>query len=1101
MRGWRIGLVLLLAGGIGGQARSAPLGHPEDAALRAIQMVDDKEGWAVGDDGVLLHTLDGGATWERRPTGLRASLRAVCFQTPYIGWVVGREELPQGGSVGVLLATRDGGCTWKALYEGALPGLNRIYFTDAQNGFLLGDGTGRFPSGLYQTCDGGRTWKPVAGPACPSWLAGCFWGAEGVLSGVGGRLGVWRQGTWKVADMDDLGGRSVQAVAALSTGRLLAAGQGGLVLCSQSRGAAWGFVDLHLPAAVQIACDWYALATAGTQVWIAGRPGSVVLHSPDGGHTWELQKTGQYLPLYGIYFLDGQRGWAVGELGTILHTRDGGRTWQVQRQGGQQAAVLFLMARPGQLPLETIALLGEEEGYLAAAVQGVSATPSAVGQNSIAAARLSLALRRAGGAAGEVLWQFPLPGHLSAAGKKDIMNFWDGLYGGRAAEELLRQLVLTLRLWRPLVVVSDDPRPAEGEHALEELLAEAVHSAWLQAGDPQAFSEQLTVLGLSAWRPSRLCAPWSATGATLLICAERPGEHLPLTPRQWAQAALGWLDASKSLPAQRPYRLLEGEGFTGGASLCAGLAAPLGARRTLPPPPTPSPAEEHARRQLRFLEQLAAQSANPLVNSNALLAQVSPALEHLPPDQSVPALLALARQAIQAGAWPQAEQLYRLLLDRYPADPATAEAYRWLIPYQVSAEVRRRYEREQLLCRCAAEVVPPSPDKIRAILSATGARAGGAPESSPPGANNAAPAGPAPQGKTGIRLPKKNAGPLFFPYREAKEEKGSPLVAPPGKGAAAPPEQPAAAVAATPTGTQLVTFARLAYLSNPQEARQQAEASLELGRRLAGLGPLYSEDPALRLCLLAARRQLGQLSEVEAECARLRLAPIDPAWRQVVEQEYWLTRRQGLAPRPVLLCRRTDTRPLLDGNLNDPCWQQPPALLQNASAATPRDYRTEVRLAYDQDFLYLALRCTHPAAFHLPPATHRLHDADLRPFDRVYLLLDTDRDYATWFRLQVDQRGCAAEDCWGDARWNPRWYLALRSTPTCWQVEAAFPLAELTSQPPASYTAWAVNVVRVLPGRGLQALSLPAQVEPQPEGMTLLLFTDDAGDPPTRASR
>ena len=35
-------------------------------------------------------TRDGGATWERQPTGTLASLRAVRFLTPYFGWAVGR---------------------------------------------------------------------------------------------------------------------------------------------------------------------------------------------------------------------------------------------------------------------------------------------------------------------------------------------------------------------------------------------------------------------------------------------------------------------------------------------------------------------------------------------------------------------------------------------------------------------------------------------------------------------------------------------------------------------------------------------------------------------------------------------------------------------------------------------------------------------------------------------------------------------------------------------------------------------------------------------------------------------------------------------------
>src|SRR5205823_14090830 len=103
----------------------ADLRYTDDAALRAVQFVDNgKEGWAVGDEGVILHTIDGGQTWERQATGTRASLRSLVFLTPYVGWVVGREELPRG-SAGVLLFTRDGGEAWQRLLAHSLPGLNQ----------------------------------------------------------------------------------------------------------------------------------------------------------------------------------------------------------------------------------------------------------------------------------------------------------------------------------------------------------------------------------------------------------------------------------------------------------------------------------------------------------------------------------------------------------------------------------------------------------------------------------------------------------------------------------------------------------------------------------------------------------------------------------------------------------------------------------------------------------------------------------------------------------------------------------------------------------------------------------------------------------------
>src|SRR5258708_6838008 len=116
-------LALVLGVVFGAAARAADLRNFDDAALHAVQFVDAKEGWSVGDEGVVWHTIDGGQNWERQPTGVRASLRSVHFLNPFTGWIAGREELPHGqGSAGVLLYTRDGGLKWQRVGMNALPG-------------------------------------------------------------------------------------------------------------------------------------------------------------------------------------------------------------------------------------------------------------------------------------------------------------------------------------------------------------------------------------------------------------------------------------------------------------------------------------------------------------------------------------------------------------------------------------------------------------------------------------------------------------------------------------------------------------------------------------------------------------------------------------------------------------------------------------------------------------------------------------------------------------------------------------------------------------------------------------------------------------------
>src|SRR5262249_47290903 len=139
----------------------------------------------------------------------------------------------------------------------------------------------------------------------------------------------------------------------------------------------------------------------------------------------------------------------VGELGGILATTDGGKTWRVQRRGGQRAALLFVHARAMGLPVDTVAQLGGDEGYFAAAVRVMAPDPASAAPGRAAEGqRFAAAVRQTGGAAGEMLWQFPVPQHLGRAPRADLLSSWNGLHADRAAEQLVRQLVLALRVWR-----------------------------------------------------------------------------------------------------------------------------------------------------------------------------------------------------------------------------------------------------------------------------------------------------------------------------------------------------------------------------------------------------------------------------------------------------------------------------------------------------------------------------------------------------------------------------------------------------------------------------------------------------------------------------
>jgi hypothetical protein len=279
------------------------------------------------------------------------------------------------------------------------------------------------------------------------------------------------------------------------------------------------------------------------------------------------------------------------------------------------------------------------------------------------------------------------------------------------------------------------------------------------------------------------------------------------------------------------------------------------------------------------------------------------------------------------------------------------------------------------------------------------------------------------------------------------------------------------------------------------DLHQWYRSSLAVAKHLAAFGPLYAEDPEIQSCLQAARRNLQDPSTTAPWVGPFAHPRNRGPWQEVAATELWIQQPQGIPPKPVARSVPVAVPPFLDGALEDECWKNARVVkLQDAVARTVPRYATEAWLAHDANYLYLALRCRHPAGGHqVPPVKPRSRDADLRNHDRVSLLLDLDRDYSTYFHFQVDQRGCVHEECWGDRNWNPKWYVAVYSEEDRWQIEAAIPLNELTGDLLPETGAWACNVVRTIPGQGVQAFALPADTVPRPEGMGLLLFTRPQG--------
>jgi photosystem II stability/assembly factor-like uncharacterized protein len=1058
------------------------LTHHGDAALRTIHFADENEGWAAGDDGVCWHTIDGGKVWERQATGTRASIRSMHFLTPYSGWAVGRVELPGGGSSGVVLGTSDGGLKWNRLSTNAVTGLNVVKFFGERHGVVAGDGSESFPSGVFATIDGGRTWKPMPGTRAPSWLAGDFSDPEtGVLAGAWNRIAPIRDGIMGMADVDSLAGRNVKSLR-LNGERAVAVGQGGLVMVSQNTaGVKWGFADLKLPKEVRANIDFHAVSAQGSHVWAVGRPGSMVFHSADYGAGWEVFKTGQPLPLNAIHFIDDKRGWAAGEMGTILGTVDGGKTWTVQRQGGMRSAILFVHAHAKDIPLDVVAALGGEEGYLAVGVGVTCPDPATLAKRydsdaeRIAAAmkaadplratdneRLGAAMRMSGGAAGEVLWQFPIAGFQEGTDIQALLDSWEKRHGEKAAIALLRQMVLALRIWRPEAIVTD---------AASDETAKTIHlvlrKAFEIAADPEAFPEQIKELGLQPWAGRKLLVTLDKSDPTAVKAdVNNPLPGLGDTAKSFAASAFRLWGEERDVPGYRlvATRLEDAAGqtrFFDGILLAPGGAARRDARLITEKEEALRAELQKAHEKKRNVQIVIDGQATGIANPDQALAQIGDAVKDLLPMDAGKALYTAANSYVRAGQWGMARETYMLLLNKYPGHPLALEAGRWLVRFQASSEARRRFELGQFASLTSVEFDLKEREDPQRVIPKT-------------------------------------------------KEKGK-----------LPPE------------TEVIEATHRVPLNGFVSARKWYEAAVELEGRLSPHGDMFSRDVPSNLCLMAARRHLGKAEESHRWLLRYMTETAVPLggptaargsdpWRDCAMFESWLLNRAGqpTPPKPVAACKRTKVRPHLDGKLDDDCWGDAVPLSLSTTAgdlgaefgcreALEAKFRdkagkpdakatseavaagTRAAFALDDEYLYIAVVCRHPEGMKKEKLEKRGRDMDLRNHDRVSILIDLDRDYQTYYQLQIDQRGGLCEDCWGDKSWSPKWFVAVNAEDTGWTAEVAIPLTELTGDIVTTGKLWAVNVVRTVPDKGIQAWSGPAGVTPRPEGMGVMTFVGE----------
>lgn len=1030
-----------------------------DAALHDVQFVGTQEGLAVGDHGAVWRTSDGGATWQFVSVPTRGSLRSVSLLTTQVGWLAGVEWLPYARlPAGVLLRTTDGGQTWHSVGQGPLPAIEYVRFFDLDEGILVGRSTPSGPTGVWRTADGGKSWQPVAGPNVPGWSAARVVTPErGLLAGAEGRVAVLAGDQIRLARLPPLGLRRLLAVTLDAQARGWLVGEGGLLLTTTTGGVSWQTPPGLLPEEVHTACDFLCVEHRGPLVWVAGKPGSVIWRSVDGGATWTASWTGHAAPLHQLRFVSDRQGVAVGALGSILLTHDGGETWEAVHAGERRAALLAVTSSSRSFVPELLATLSLEQGYRAVVHAPVN-TARWEGFSQVQEAEdvLNTGVLEVGGNAGGMNAQLAvdLPG-LHREGAK-LLARWQAQTEGRAAKWLVGNLVREVRMWRPSVIVVEEP--VEGD-VLTAWIQQATLTAVREAADPTRHREQMEAAGLSTWKVERvwLQLPAGQPGTlavnfqTLLPRTGTSAQVRSSTARALWEPSLAPRDALAFKPP------LEAATSDRLSDLFSGLDLSPGSAARRPLVTTPPEDLERVQRRLQHLRHLTAisgQAEAKSATSAQLVAQWSQAVQDWPAASAAALLAEQAHRCRRRGEFEHAEALYFELVRRYPEQPAALEGFRWLLQYWTSAEVAWQRRRKQGIVQVQAT---------------------------------------------------NHVGQIAERLEQARAEGSSVLAA------------PRTLSEAVPLQTVQTVNRNLSPRKTPAEGLLPdswagwRKRAYDLAAQLEQQSPALFQHPSVQLPLAALYRALGSAARADAIYRNYITQTSATSARELAERELWLTATTGAVPRKVITCRYAPARPYLDGVFSEDCWQQSQEVHLGISDAAGRDQRSVeptsahnqvdaasaasdsqglVMLAYDTEFLYIAASLPrHPEASPDPPqTTGRTHDADLSRHDTLSLALDVDRDYATWYELHVDQRGWTRDRCWEDAGWNPQWYVAVQGDDRRWRIEAAIPWQELTERPPLPQEAWGISLVRVIPAVATYGWDASVSWPPRWEQFGLLRF-------------
>jgi photosystem II stability/assembly factor-like uncharacterized protein len=288
-------LLVALVGMTGAKAQWVPQNSGTTKNLNSVYFPDANIGYAVGNFGTILKTLDGGANWDSLTSGTAMTfLCSVYFTDTIIGYGVGDN---------VILKTINGGTNWSEILFNPYVYLNSVFFPDANTGYVVGtyhDPNLMYVSGyILKTTDGGITWTQLPFAPYNHYLMSVYFTDVNIGYAVGSYWNGWTASFPYIIKTID----------------------GGATWSEFSSELSFSLLSVSFPDNN----TGYAVGTDGY-----GTNG-IIFKTTDAGTTWDTLLTTN--ALNSIYFTDVNSGYAVGNYGKIIKTIDGGGSWITQTSG------------------------------------------------------------------------------------------------------------------------------------------------------------------------------------------------------------------------------------------------------------------------------------------------------------------------------------------------------------------------------------------------------------------------------------------------------------------------------------------------------------------------------------------------------------------------------------------------------------------------------------------------------------------------------------------------------------------------------------------------------------------------------------------------